>query len=104
MRAQIYAELADLAEERGDQAEAERLHQAGIAVLEANYPGSSALLSARGRLASFYARTGRADQAAVIFRSIVAAVGEGAEAHRPCVAFSSPGSISSSSAVASRMP
>ena len=79
MRAQIYAELADLAEERSDQAEAERLHLASVALLEANYPGSSALLSARGRLASFYARTGRADQAATIFREIVAAVGEGAE-------------------------
>jgi CHAT domain-containing protein len=79
MRAQIYAELADLAEERSDQAEAERLHLAGVDLLEANYPGSSALLSARGRLASFYARTGRADQAATIFREIVAAVGEGAE-------------------------
>ena len=79
MRAQILAELASIAEERRDAAEAERLHQAAVTLLEANYPGSAALLSAKGRLAGFYARTGNADRATGLFREIVAAVGEGAE-------------------------
>src|SRR5688572_29089125 len=79
MRAQILAELASIAEDRRDAAEAERLHQAAVTLLEANYPGSAALLSAKGRLAGFYARTGNADRATSLFREIVAAVGEGAE-------------------------
>ena len=79
MRAQILAELASIAEDRRDLAEAERLHQSAVTLLETSYPGSAALLNARGRLAGFYARTGRADQAAPLFREIVAAVGEGAE-------------------------
>jgi CHAT domain-containing protein len=79
MRAQILGELASLAEARGDQGEAERLHLASVSLLEIDYPGSPALLSAQGRLAAHYARTGRADQAASLFRQIVAAVAEGAQ-------------------------
>ncbi len=73
LRAQIHAELAGIAEARGDQAEAERQHQTGIALLETNYPGSSALLNAQGRLAGYYARTGRTEPALGLFRGIVAA-------------------------------
>jgi CHAT domain-containing protein len=79
LRAQIHGELAGLSEARGDQAEAERQHRTGIALLEANYPGSSALLSAQGRLAGYYARTGRTEPALVLFRAIVAASAEGGD-------------------------
>ena len=101
MRAQIYAELADLAEERSDQAEAERLHLASVALLEANYPGSSALLSARGRLACYLCadrprRPGGDD----LPRHCRCGRRRRAKALRPCAGSSSPGSIFSSSAAA----
>jgi CHAT domain-containing protein len=76
LRAQILGELAGIAEGRSDRAEAERLHLAAIALLERDYPGSAALLSARGRLAGFYARTGRIEPATVIYRDIVTANAE----------------------------
>ena len=79
MRAQIFAELASLAERRGDLAGAERLHLDGISLVEVNYPQSAALLSARGRLAGLYARTNRSPQAVAIYREIVAAVSGGSE-------------------------
>ena len=71
LRAQVHAELAGIAEARGDAQEAERQHQTGITLLETNYPGSSALLSAKGRLAGYFVRTGRAGPAAAIYREIV---------------------------------
>jgi len=79
MRAQILAELASIAEDRRDPAEAERLHLSAVTLLETSYPGSAALLNAKGRLAGFYARSGRSEQATPLFREIVAAVGEGAD-------------------------
>jgi len=71
MRAQINAELGAIAEARRDRAEAERLYRAGIALLETDYPGSDALLSARARLASFFARGGRADEAIALYRELI---------------------------------
>lgn len=72
MQSQIFAELAGIVEASGDLAGAERNLRAGIAIIEADYPGSSTLLSAKGRLASFYARTGRDQQALAMFREMVA--------------------------------
>jgi CHAT domain-containing protein/tetratricopeptide (TPR) repeat protein len=71
MRAQIWGEQAVLAEERGAAAEAERLHKAAVSLLEAGYPGSPALLSAEARLAGYYARTGRTEEARALYRAIV---------------------------------
>jgi CHAT domain-containing protein len=71
MRAQIWGEEAALAEEQGAGAEAERLHRASLALLEADYPGSPALLSAEARLAGYYARIGRSGEARTLFRAIV---------------------------------
>jgi CHAT domain-containing protein len=85
LRAQIHGELADLAEARGDQAEADRQHQTGITLLETNYPGSAALYSAKARLAGYYVRTGRTGPARALFREIVQAnfdTGESAPALR----------------------
>jgi CHAT domain-containing protein len=80
LRAQIFGDLADLAEARRDQAEAERLHAAAIALLETDYPDSAVLLSAKGRLAGHYARQGRTGQALALYRAIVAATAESGNA------------------------
>ena len=79
MRAQILEELASIAEARGAPGEAEPLRRSAVALLEQEHPGSSALLTAQGRLAAFYARKGREDQAAPLFRNIVEAVSAGDE-------------------------
>ena len=71
MRAQLLGELAAIAEERGDKAEAERQHQAAVALLTANYPNSSALLNAQSRLAAYYTRNGRTEPAIALYRQIV---------------------------------
>lgn len=72
LRAQILGELAETAERSAQPLEAEGLHQSAIALLEAVYPGSPALGSARAQLAGFYARSGRRDDALAIYRAIVA--------------------------------
>jgi CHAT domain-containing protein len=72
LMAQIRGDLAGIAEARGDRAEAERQHQLAIRLLETNYPGSPALTAAKGRLAGFYARTGRTEPALALYRAIVA--------------------------------
>jgi CHAT domain-containing protein len=71
MRAQIFGELAAVSEAGGDAAEAERQHKVAVALLDIDHPGSPALLSAQGRLAGFYARTGRTGPALDLYRGIV---------------------------------
>ncbi|HYI41936.1 MAG TPA: CHAT domain-containing protein [Allosphingosinicella sp.] len=71
LRAQVYGEIAALAEARADKAEAERQHQSAIALLEADYPGSAALLSAQTRLAAHYARGGRTAEARALYKRVV---------------------------------
>ena len=73
MRAQLLGELASLAEEGGNAAEAERQHKAAIALLESYYPTSAALRNTQARLASFYARTGQREPALALFKQIVEA-------------------------------
>lgn len=72
LRAQVLGELAQVAERSGNLGEAEGLHNQGIALLTATYPGSPALGSARAQLAGLYARSGRGDEAVTLYRSIVA--------------------------------
>src|SRR5215210_5783873 len=71
MRAQILGDLAAIAEESGNPAEADRLYRQGVALLDTNYPGSAALLNAKARLAGYLARTGQAATAEAMFRDIV---------------------------------
>ena len=71
MRAQNLADQGGVAEDAKNVAEAERLYGASVALLEANYPDTAVLLSARGRLAGFYARTGQEAKAEALFREIV---------------------------------
>jgi CHAT domain-containing protein len=71
MRAQIYGDLAAIAEESGNQAEAINLYRQGVTLLEATYPGSAALLNAKARLAGYLARNGDLNTAETMFREIV---------------------------------
>ncbi len=71
LRAQVLGELAELAERGGAPGEAEALHGQAIALLQAGYPGSPALGSARAQLAGLYARRGERDAALALYRSIV---------------------------------
>ncbi len=71
MRAQIFGDLAALAEESGQPAEADQLFRQGVALLETNYPGSPALLNAQARLAGYLARSGQSATAEEMFRNIV---------------------------------
>ncbi len=71
MRAQIVGDLAAIAEHDNNMAEADKQYRLGVAILEANYPGSAALLNARARLAGFMARNGQLDAAEAVFRDIV---------------------------------
>lgn len=77
LRAQIFGDLAGIAEGRNDRAAAETHHREALALLETNYPDSPALFSAKGRLAAFLLRTGRADEAMALYREIVAANSQG---------------------------
>src|SRR5207237_1154392 len=67
MRAQILGDLAAIAEEQKNAAEADRLFRQGVALLEANYPGSAALLNAKARLAGYLARSGQLATAEQMF-------------------------------------
>jgi CHAT domain-containing protein len=71
MRAQIFGDLAAIAERGGNSAEAERLYREGVQLLETNYPGSAALLNSKARLAGYLARTGQLAAAEGMFREIV---------------------------------
>lgn len=72
LRAQVLGELAELREMGGDAAGAEGLHRQAIVLLETNYPGSPALLSARAMLGRHYARTGRTAEALKVYRELAA--------------------------------
>lgn len=71
MRAQIADDLGAVAEQGGDKARADSLYRQAISILETNYPGSAALLTARARLAGYLARSGRSDASEALFREIV---------------------------------
>ena len=71
MRAQILGDMAAIAEESGNAAQADQLYRQGVAILETNYPGSAALLNAQARLAGYLARAGQLETAEAIFRQIV---------------------------------
>lgn len=71
MRAQILGDLAAIAEAAGNAAEADTQYRASVAMIERDYPGSAALLSARGRLAGYLARSGQTDAALALFREVV---------------------------------
>jgi len=71
LRAQILSERAELAERRGNIAQSASFHQQGIALLDASYPGSPALLSAKAQLAGLLSRTGQTGEALELYRELV---------------------------------
>lgn len=71
MRAQILGDLAAIAEDSKNLAEADRLYRQGVVLIETGYPGSAALLSAQARLAGYLARTGQSAEAEKMFDEIV---------------------------------
>ena len=71
LRAQILAEQAEAREDSGDLTGAEALLASGVELLEANYAGSPALVSARAQLAAFLVRNGRDEEALALFGSLI---------------------------------
>jgi CHAT domain-containing protein len=71
MRAQIADDLGAIAEQGSDKAQADGLYRQAISILETNYPGSAALLSAKARMAGYLARSGKVEVAESMFREIV---------------------------------
>ena len=71
MRAQIFGDLAAIAEESGQVAEASRLFRQAVTLLEVNYPGTAVLLNSKARLAGYLARSGQVATAEAMFSDIV---------------------------------
>ncbi len=71
MRAQIVGDLAAIAEDTKNAADADRLYRQAVDILQVNYPGSAALLNSRARFAGYLARSGQIDAAETMFRDIV---------------------------------
>ncbi len=71
LRAQVLAELAAIEEAQANFAGAEDYHRQAVGLLQANYPGSPALVSARAQLAGLLARTGREDAAIELYGALV---------------------------------
>ena len=72
LRAQMLGEMAETRERTGDMAGAEGLLGEAIALLEAYYPDTPALASARAQYAAFLARNGREAEALVIYDGLIA--------------------------------
>ena len=72
MRSEIMAEMGLVREASGDPGAAEEALKRSVAMLEANYPQSAALLQARSRLAAYLGRHGRGDEAVALYRTIIA--------------------------------
>lgn len=71
MRAQIFGDLGAIAEESGNEDDANRLYRQAVTLLEANYPGSAVLLNSRARLAGYLARSGQVETAEMMFSDII---------------------------------
>ena len=65
---QILGDLAAIAEDTKNVAEAERLYREAVTLLDVNYPGSAALLNSKARLAGYLARNGQLATAEAMFR------------------------------------
>ncbi|MEP7316406.1 MAG: CHAT domain-containing protein, partial [Sphingomicrobium sp.] len=73
MRSQVEGELGAIAEAAGRLDEAATHYLNSVTALEIDYPGSGVLQSARGRLAGYFLRQGKSDEATVIYRDIIRA-------------------------------
>ena len=71
LRAQVLAELAEIEEQSGNLSGAEALHREAVTLIETNYPGSPALVSARAQLAGYLARNNRDEEAMALYALVV---------------------------------
>jgi CHAT domain-containing protein/tetratricopeptide (TPR) repeat protein len=74
LRAQVMTDQSALAEEKGDQGQAEALLKQAVSVVAIEYPDSMVLDAANARLAGFYARHGHDDDALTLYRTVVASL------------------------------
>jgi CHAT domain-containing protein len=80
LRAQLLDEIALTHEAQGNHGEAEALLNQALALIAAQYPETVAMNGARGRLAAFLARRGRADDAIALYRKVIASTVENGNA------------------------
>lgn len=71
LRAQTMGEAALTEEAAGNRDRAEQILRDAISLLEREYPETMALAAARAKLAAFYARTGRDEDALDRYRSVI---------------------------------
>lgn len=71
LRSEVASELGLIAEATGDQAGADRYFRESVRIFEVEHPQSAALLASRARLAAYYARQGRGDEALALYRGVV---------------------------------
>ncbi|MEH3101188.1 CHAT domain-containing protein [Sphingomonas adhaesiva] len=74
IRSEAQTETALIREAGGDYPAAERALTAAVAILDADYPRSSAVLTARARLAGFLARRGQDARASTLYAEVVAQI------------------------------
>lgn len=72
MRAQLLTELAALAEDEGRIGDAEGLLRSAVDIVGVQYPETRSMAATQARLAAFLVRHGKADQAAPLYREVVA--------------------------------
>ncbi|MBA2933262.1 CHAT domain-containing protein [Sphingomonas sp. CGMCC 1.13654] len=75
LRAQVMTDQSMLAEAKGDMIQAETLLRKAGQTVAIEYPDSVVLNAAQARLAGFYARHGRTDDALKLYRAVVASLG-----------------------------
>lgn len=71
LRAQTLSELAIIAELQGEPAKAEGYLKNALTLLEVQYPERRTVSAARARLADFYLRQGRRNEALVLFSEVI---------------------------------
>lgn len=76
LRAQTMAEISAVEEAAGNHDAAEALLRDGLALLQAEYPGSVAVAAAKARLAAYLSRRGQDDTALGLYKEVVATVTE----------------------------
>lgn len=74
LRAQVMTDQSALADMRGDTQQAETLLEDAAKITAVEYPDSVVLNAAQARLAGFYARHGRRDEALKLYRAVAASL------------------------------
>lgn len=77
LQAQMLGEVAAIDEAQGNIADAEARHRDALTLLRRDFPETLAVSAARARLASFYSRNGREDDALSEYRAVIRTLAEG---------------------------